>query len=106
MNLNLQAREQNTYDASVIGSGASGGYAAKELCEKGLKTLVLERGRQLKHIEGYESATMAPWEFQHRGRITTEQRKTHPFLQRDYPYSEHNESYWFDDMDAPYTEEK
>lgn len=105
MNLNLQAENQNTYDAIVIGSGASGGWAAKELCEKGLKTLVLERGRELKHIEGYKTANMAPWEFKHRGRITVEQRESHPFLSRDYPYSEHNESYWFDDMNAPYQEE-
>lgn len=106
MNLNLQAKEQNTYDAIVIGSGASGGWAAKELCEKGFKTLVLERGRQLKHIEGYKTANMPPWEFKHRGRITIAQEKSHPFLSRDYPYSEQNESYWFDDMDAPYSEEQ
>ncbi|MFS8615658.1 MAG: GMC family oxidoreductase [Solitalea sp.] len=106
MNLNLQAKNQNTYDAIVIGSGASGGWAAKELCEKGLKTLVLERGKELKHIEGYKTANMAPWEFKHRGRLTVEQRESHPFLSRDYPYSEHNESYWFDDMDAPYQEEQ
>lgn len=106
MNLNLQAKDQHTYDAIVIGSGASGGWAAKELCEKGLKTLVLERGHELKHIEGYKTANMNPWEFKHRGRLTTEQRETHPFLSRDYPYSEHNEDYWFDDMEAPYQEEK
>ncbi|QEC53219.1 choline dehydrogenase-like flavoprotein [Anseongella ginsenosidimutans] len=106
MNLNLQAKNQNTFDAIVIGSGASGGWAAMELCEKGLKTLVLERGHQLKHIEGYKTATMAPWEFKHRGRLTVEQRESHPFLSRDYPYSEHNEDYWFDDMKSPYQEEQ
>src|SRR3546814_10475989 len=106
MNLNLQEKDQQTYDAIVIGSGARGGWAAKGLFEKGLKSLVLERGRQLKHIEGYKTANMHPWQFKHRGRITVEQRKSHPFLSRDYPYSEYNESYWFDDMKSPYQEEQ
>src|SRR5690606_36638822 len=106
MNLNLQAKNQNTYDAIVIGSGASGGWAAKELCEKGLKTLVLESGKELKHIEGYKTANMAPWECKHRGRLTVEQREGHPLFSRDYPYSEHSESYWVADMEAPYQEEQ
>lgn len=106
MNLNLKAEAQNTYDAIVIGSGISGGWAAKELTEKGLKTLMLERGHDLEHIKGYTTALKNPWEFKHRGRITTEQKKTHPFLRRDYPYNETNESYWFNDADAPYEEKK
>ena len=57
---------KNTFDAIVIGSGMSGGWAAKELCEKGLKTLVLERGRDVKHIKDYPTTTMFPWEFKHR----------------------------------------
>lgn len=60
MNLNLQSKEQNSYDAIVIGSGISGGWAAKELCEKGFKTLVLERGRPVEHIKDYPTATMGP----------------------------------------------
>lgn len=106
MNLNTKAVDQNTYDAIVIGSGLSGGWAAKELTEKGLKVLMLERGHELEHITGYKTALMDPWEFKHRGRITTEQRKTHEFLSRDYPYSEHNASYWFRDSDAPYEEKQ
>ncbi len=106
MNLNLKAKEQNTYDAIVVGSGISGGYAAKELTEKGLKVIMLERGHDLKHIEGYESATKGPWEFAHRGRITEKQKASHPFLSRDYPYNEYNASYWFNDEDAPYNEVK
>lgn len=98
--------KKRTYDAIVIGSGVAGGWAAKELTEKGLKVLMLDRGRPLEHITGYETANKAPWEFEHRGRITGEQRATHPFLKRDYPYSEHNESYWFKDVDAPYSESK
>jgi len=106
MNLNLKAQEQNTYDAIVVGSGISGGWAAKELTENGLKVLMLERGHELKHIEGYESAMKNPWEFKYRGRITQKQKESHPFLSRDYPYNEYNASYWFNDEDAPYEEKK
>ena len=105
-NLNTDAIKKKTYDAIVIGSGVSGGWAAKELTEKGLKVIMLERGRPLEHVTGYESATKAPWETPYRDRITTEQKKTHPFLARDYPYGERNESYWFKDADALYTEKK
>lgn len=103
-NINNKAKENNTYDAIVIGSGLSGGWAAKELTEKGLHVLMLERGHQLKHITGYKTAMMKPWQFKHRGRITEKQRKNHEFLSRDYPYSEHNADYWFKDSDAPYEE--
>ncbi|MGH2642831.1 MAG: FAD-dependent oxidoreductase, partial [Chitinophagaceae bacterium] len=70
MNLNTKSTAQNTYDAIVIGSGLSGGWAAKELTEKGLTVLMLERGHQLIHITGYKTAMMKPWQFKHRGRIT------------------------------------
>lgn len=104
MNLNGKANSQNTFDAIVIGSGLSGGWAAKELTEKGLTVLMLDRGHELEHIKGYKTAMMKPWEFKHRGWITEEERLTHEFLSRDYPYSEFNESYWFKDSDAPYEE--
>lgn len=68
----------NTYDAIVISSGISGGWAAKELCEKGLKVLMLERGKQLEHIRDYTTATKAPWEVQHRGAITNTQKNYIP----------------------------
>lgn len=106
MNLNTKSTAGNTYDAIVIGSGLSGGWAAKELTEKGLTVLMIERGHQLEHIKGYKTAMEQPWKFKHRGKITTEQRKTHEFLSRDYPYSEFNESYWFKDSDAPYEEKQ
>jgi choline dehydrogenase-like flavoprotein len=67
-------KDKRTYDAIVIGSGASGGWAAKEFCEKGLKTLVLERGRMVRHIEDYPTASKAPWEFEFRGVIPIEKR--------------------------------
>ena len=60
----------NTYDAIVVGSGISGGWAAKELCEKGLKVLLLERGKNIEHVKDYDTAMKAPWEFKHRGKLT------------------------------------
>jgi choline dehydrogenase-like flavoprotein len=62
MNLNLQADKKNTYDAIVVGTGISGGWAAKELTEKGLKTLVLERGRMVQHVTDYPTMTKDPWQ--------------------------------------------
>ena len=75
LNINNRATQQNTYDAIVVGSGISGGWAAKELCEKGLKTLVLERGRNVEHIKDYTTANKAPWEFEHRGSVDEKMRK-------------------------------
>src|SRR5262250_3930994 len=68
-NINTKGRENNTYDAIVIGSGISGGWAAKELCEKGLKTLVLERGRNVEHIKDYVTANTPPWGLPHRDQM-------------------------------------
>jgi choline dehydrogenase-like flavoprotein len=72
---NFGTKESRTFDAIVIGSGASGGWVAKELCDKGLKTLVLERGRDVKHIKDYPTASKAPWEFEHRGTVAIQDRK-------------------------------
>jgi choline dehydrogenase-like flavoprotein len=105
-NLNIEQQKKNTYDAIVVGSGLTGGWAAKELTEKGLKVLMLERGKPLEHIKDYDTAMKHPWEFLHRGRPTQAQIQTHQFVARDYPYSERTEKYWFDDADAPYTESK
>lgn len=106
MNLNTEAVKQNTYDAIVVGSGISGGWAAKELTEKGLKTLLLERGRNIEHVKDYTTAMKAPWEFKHRGRLTNEMRRTHPVQSRDYPYSEFNPDFWVNDLENPYIETK
>jgi choline dehydrogenase-like flavoprotein len=105
-NLNIDALKEVTYDAIVVGSGVSGGWAAKELTEKGLKVLMLEKGKNLEHVTGYENALKAPWETQYNGRLTVKQKETHPFLSRDYPYNEMTEKYWMNDMDAPYEEKK
>jgi len=96
----------NTYDAIVIGSGISGGWAAKELTEKGLKTIMLERGRYIEHIKDYPNATKAPWEFAHRGTRTQQMIEDYPVLKRDYPLSETNLDYWASDKESPYTEIK
>ena len=70
----VTSKQKRTYDAIVIGSGASGGWAAKELCDKGLKTLVLERGRDVQHVKDYPTASKGSWEFEHRGAVPMEQR--------------------------------
>ena len=69
------SKKKRTYDAIVIGSGASGGWVAKELCDKGLKTLILERGRNVEHIKDYPTASKAPWQLEHRGTVSVAQRK-------------------------------
>ena len=97
---------ENTYDAIVIGSGISGGWAAKELTEKGLKTLMLERGENVEHIKDYPSALKGPWEFEHRGGRTQKMIEDYPVLKRDYPLNEMNLSWWANEKDCPYTEVK
>ena len=96
----------NTYDAIVIGSGISGGWAAKELTEKGLKTIMLERGKNIEHVKDYVNATKGPWEFAHRGGRTEEMIKDYPVLRRDYPLNEMNLDWWVDEKESPYTEVK
>jgi choline dehydrogenase-like flavoprotein len=98
--------DNNTFDAIVIGSGISGGWAAKELCEKGLKVIMLERGRDIKHVVDYVNANKDPWEFPHRSETTQQMMKDYPVLKRDYVLSEQNLDYWASDKDSPYTEIK
>ncbi|TAH01208.1 MAG: GMC family oxidoreductase [Sphingobacteriales bacterium] len=97
---------ENVFDAIVVGSGISGGWAAKELTEKGLKVLMLERGRDVKHVKDYVNANKAPWEFPHRGGRTQQMVKDYPVLKRDYPLNETNLDFWASDKDCPYTEVK
>jgi choline dehydrogenase-like flavoprotein len=106
LNINGSAKTKNTYDAIVIGSGISGGWAAKELTEKGLKTLMLERGRNFEHIKDYKTASNDPWEFSHRGKVTQEQRKERPYIARNWGATEAVMNYWAKDVDCPYTEVK
>ncbi|MBC6989564.1 GMC oxidoreductase [Hymenobacter sp. BT491] len=98
--------EKNTYDAIVIGSGISGGMAAKELTEKGLKTIMLERGRNIEHIKDYVNANKAPWEFPHRGGKTQQMIADYPVLKRDYTLNETNLDYWVNEKESPYVEVK
>ncbi len=105
-NLNNKAKAQNTYDAIVVGSGISGGWAAKELTEKGLKVLMLERGRNYEHIKDYATASKDPWEFTHRGRTTVEQKKKYPVIHRGWAASEAVMDSWTNEEDCPYTEVK
>jgi glucoside 3-dehydrogenase (cytochrome c) catalytic subunit len=106
LSLNNKATTQNTYDAIVIGSGISGGWAAKELTEKGLKVLMLERGRNFEHIKDYKSASKDPWQFEHRGRATQQQLKERPIIARTWGKQEAIMDYWAKDIDCPYTEVK
>lgn len=96
----------NQFDAIVIGSGISGGWAAKELTEKGLKVIMLERGRNIEHIKDYVNAAKEPWEFPHRGGRTQQMINDYPVLKRDYPLNETVLDYWVKDKESPYTEVK
>jgi choline dehydrogenase-like flavoprotein len=96
----------NEFDAIVIGSGISGGMAAKELTEKGLKTIMLERGMDIRHIKDYTEASKEAWDYPHRGERTQEMIRNYPVLKRDYPLNERNLSWWASDKDSPYTEVK
>jgi choline dehydrogenase-like flavoprotein len=79
-NLNIEASKKTKFDAIVIGSGVSGGWAAKELTEKGLNVLMLEKGNPLEHITGYAETNKDPWQYEHRDRLTVEEKATHPYL--------------------------
>lgn len=98
--------KDNVYDAIVIGSGISGGWAAKELTEKGLKTIMLERGRNIEHVKDYKSTTLDPWDFPHKGGRTQEMIAQHPVLKRDYVLNEMNTDFWVDEAESPYVEKK
>ena len=105
-NFNIDSEKDMTYDAIVIGSGISGGWAAKELCEKGLKTLVLERGRDVKHITDYPSAMANPWDLPHRGRETFLEKDNNPIVNKCYAYDEATQHFFVKDHEHPYVQEK
>ncbi len=104
--LNIDNTEANTYDVIVIGSGMSGGWAAKEFCEKGLKTLVIERGQEVKHNLNYPTTNMNPWEFKHRGEIPEDVKKENPIASRSYIFREDSEHFVSKDKEHPYVQEK
>jgi choline dehydrogenase-like flavoprotein len=105
-NFNIDGEAKQTFDAIVIGSGISGGWAAKELTEKGLKTLVLERGRDVKHIKDYPTTAMMPWEFEHRGRLPYEIEKENPIISKCYAFKEDAMHFFVKDKEHPYIQEK
>jgi choline dehydrogenase-like flavoprotein len=104
--ININSNQHNQYDAIVIGSGISGGWAAKELCEKGLKTLVLERGRNITHIKDYPNANLSRWELPHRGDITRKTKEENPLISKAAGYSEDTQDFFVKDADHPYIQEK
>lgn len=105
MNLNVRSKQQNSYDAIVVGSGISGGWAAKELCEKGLKVLLLERGKTVEH-PNYATATADPWQLENCGRLTQEDKKRSHIQNRHYSFQADNKHYYINDLENPYTEVK
>src|SRR3982750_4168151 len=106
VNINSGGVAKNTYEAIVIGSGISGGWAAKELCDKGLKTLVLERGRNIKHLKDYPTATKNPWEFPHRGSVTEAYLKENPLISKAAGFGDDTAHFFIKDKDHPYVQEK
>jgi choline dehydrogenase-like flavoprotein len=99
-------QQTNSFDAIVIGSGMSGGWAAKEFCEKGFKTLLLERGRDVQHLKDYPTTNLMPWEFKHRGEIPYEIKKDNPVVSRCYAFREDAMHFFAKDTDHPYVQEK
>jgi choline dehydrogenase-like flavoprotein len=105
-NINTKAQQSQSYDAIVVGSGISGGWAAKELCEKGLKTLVLERGRLVKHVEDYPTMHQDPWDFPGNGALTPDEAKDYAVQGRTNWVSQESKHFWVKDTDHPYNETK
>ena len=101
----MKVRE-NEFDAIVVGSGISGGWAAKELCEKGLKTLLLERGRDVKHVQDYTTMNKAPWEFDFRGKETKEIEEEYYVQKKTYAFDEGSKHFFVNDKENPYTTPK
>jgi choline dehydrogenase-like flavoprotein len=97
---------KNSFDVIVIGSGMSGGWSAKELCENGMKTLLLERGRDVKHIKDYPTTNMSPWEFKHRGQIPYDIANENPVVTRCYAFKEDAMHFFCKDTEHPYVQDK
>jgi len=107
MNVQGEAKTNRTYDAIVVGSGISGGWAAKELCEKGLKVLLLERGRNVEHIKDYSTTNKNPWDLPHRNRLTLSAYDNNPIQRKvAYAFNELSGNFFIQDSDHPYVQEK
>jgi choline dehydrogenase-like flavoprotein len=99
-------KKDNSFDAIVIGSGMSGGWAAKEFTDHGLKTLVLERGRDVKHIKDYPTTNKYPWEFEHYGQVPLDIQQANPVVSRCYAFAEDAMHFFVKDTEHPYVQEK
>ncbi len=107
MNIQGKAKEQNTFDAIVVGSGVSGGWAAKELTEKGLKVLMLERGNHVEHVSGYRDMMKESWDFPHRGRVDKKAAEEYWAVKRSgYAANEENRFLFVKDTEHPYKEKR
>jgi choline dehydrogenase-like flavoprotein len=104
--MGTNTKQNRNFDAIVIGSGMSGGWAAKEFTEKGLKTLVLERGRDVKHIKDYPTANKYPWEFERGGELSLNFKKENPVISRCYALNNETSHFFVKDKDHPYVQEK
>lgn len=105
MQVNTKGKEKNSYDAIVVGSGISGGWAAKELCERGLKVLLLERGKPVEH-PNYPTTSSDPWQLPNGGRLTREDRKKSFIQTRHFSFKGDNKHFFVNDLENPYTEIK
>ena len=105
-NVNIDSIKTRTFDAIVVGSGISGGWAAKELTGKGLKTLVLERGRDVQHVTDYPTTMLQPWEFEHRNRLPYDVKQENPIVSKCYAFYEGTTQFFVKDKEHPYVQEK
>jgi len=103
---NTRNEQKLSFDAIVVGSGISGGWAAKELCDHGLKTLVLERGRDVRHIKDYPTTNLNPWDFPHRTSLTTALKKENPIADSCYAFDEATQQFFVKDKEHPYVQDK
>lgn len=97
-------KNNHTYDAIVVGSGMTGGWAAKELTEKGLETLVLERGRDVKHIEDYTTTFKAPWDFKYHQYISRKEKEQYHIQSKKYNFSAGSKPFFVNDKEHPYSQ--
>ena len=103
---NKTGNNEFSFDAIVIGSGISGGWAAKEFCDRGLKTLVLERGRDVKHIKDYPTTNLDPWEFKYRTRLPAVVKNENPIAASCYAFDDATQHFFVKDKEHPYVQDK
>ncbi|GAB3985610.1 GMC family oxidoreductase [Spirosoma daeguense] len=104
--LSIDSRKERTFDAIVVGTGMSGGWAAKELTGKGLRTLVLERGHDVKHVTDYPTTMMQPWEFEHRGDVPLAIKKDYSITSKNFAFREETRHFFTKDAEQPYIQDK